>query len=224
MLIGSVAMAGTSPAHRKIRFRPRGHVAVVRPVAGAATMGLDCGLPGPPPGPAKIECGSQAVTVSNAAISLTWTFAPGGLQCKSLCDKQSGRVLPLAGEGFVVVLTDGRRYPASAMRPEGRPRESRLMPDPTAAHLAMRIAGQQVELPLRSAGWIAAHGLATLSCTTGQTTSARKSICSLRWKTWRSSRSSGSIGPCPRHAPRGAWTGRRSWPAISFLAAKTRTR
>ncbi|MBI5397180.1 MAG: enterotoxin, partial [Verrucomicrobia bacterium] len=59
--------------------------------------------------------------------------------------------LALAGEVFQIVLADGHRYAASAFAPQGKPRVSRLSPNPKAARLAARSPGRQVEATLRSA-------------------------------------------------------------------------
>ena len=61
------------------------------------------------------------------------------------------RQVALTGEAFEIVLTNGERYAASALRRDGPVRLRELTPDPRAARLAARIPGRQVEVPLRSA-------------------------------------------------------------------------
>lgn len=63
----------------------------------------------------------------------------------------SQRQIALTGETFEIVLTNGERYSASALRRDGPARLTELTPDPKAARLAARIPGRQVEVPLRSA-------------------------------------------------------------------------
>ena len=115
-------------------------------------FGGDQGYPGPPPGPAKLYYfDGQNISVSNAALSMSWTVTPQGLRAQSLRDERFQRSLPLTGEVFQIVLTNGQRYVASSFALEGNWRVAELVPNPEKARLAARIPGRRVELPLRSA-------------------------------------------------------------------------
>lgn len=108
--------------------------------AGAAGRGRDSGAPGPPPGVARSDCRNGRITLGNAALSVSWRHTPQGLKGLGFRDATAHREWPLTGEIFEIVLADGRRYPASALAPEGDPRQGELAPDPNAARLAGRIA------------------------------------------------------------------------------------
>ena len=56
----------------------------------------------------------------------------------------------LTGDVFQIVLADGTRYRASALRRQGAPAIQDLPARPDAARLAERLGGRKVELPLTS--------------------------------------------------------------------------
>ena len=118
---------------------------------GSPSLAGEGGYPGPAIGSARIRLQAQTITAGNAALSMSWSLTPQGLQAQSVRDEQLKRRLTLTGEVFQIVLTNGHRYAASTLLPEGKPRVSELTPRPRAARLAARIPGWQVELPLRSA-------------------------------------------------------------------------
>jgi hypothetical protein len=107
--------------------------------------------PGTDPGPARIFYDGSRIIVSNAALSASWRAEDPGLRPESLRDMVRQTQLALTGEAFEIVLTNGDRYAASALRRHGPVRLRSLAPAPGAARLAAHIPGRQVEVPLRSA-------------------------------------------------------------------------
>lgn len=126
-------------------------VSLGREPDGVPVFGFQAGYPGPSPGPARLSCGGQQIVVRNVVLRMAWTLTSQGLEPQSIRNEQTRRTVPLSGEVFQIVLTNGQRYTASTLVPVGKPRVSELAPDPRAARLAARIRGRQVELPLRSA-------------------------------------------------------------------------
>lgn len=119
--------------------------------ACVAHAGGDLEYPGASPGTAKIDCRAGRIDISNAVISISWTWANGGIRPASLRDVQAGQNIALGGEVFQIVLADGQRYAASGLAMEGEPRVREIAPETGAARLAARTASQQVEVALRSA-------------------------------------------------------------------------
>lgn len=117
---------------------------------GASPVAETVGYPGPAIGRASIQFDGQTITAGNAALSLSWKLTPKGLAAQSVRDEQRKHSHLPTGEVFQIVLTDGQRYAASALMPEGRPHVSELVPNSIAPRLAARIPGRQVELPLHS--------------------------------------------------------------------------
>jgi len=107
--------------------------------------------PGSDPGPARILLAGARITVSNAVVSAGWLVGDQGLRPQFIRDQGQPRQLALTGEVFEIVFTNGQRYAASALKPDGLMQVSKLPADPQAARLAARIRGQQVEVPLHSA-------------------------------------------------------------------------
>jgi hypothetical protein len=118
--------------------------AVLAQVAPAA-------YPAAVPGPAGIFCDGSRIIVSNSALFASWRAEDSGLRPESVSDTVRQRQVTFTGEAFEIVLTNGDRYAASALRRDGPVRLRDLTPDPKAAHLAARIPGRQAEVPLRSA-------------------------------------------------------------------------
>jgi hypothetical protein len=118
--------------------------------AHAGAFGLE-GLPGQAPGPAKIECHGPTISVGNRLLKATWVTTDEGIKLVSVAALGQNQSLSVTGELFEVTFADGRRYAASALAPQGKPRVSRLRPESKAARLAARCGGWQVDLPLRSA-------------------------------------------------------------------------
>jgi len=103
------------------------------------------------PGPAGIFCDGSRIIVSNSALLATWRAEDIGLRPESVRETALQEQLTLTGEAFEIVLTNGDRYVASALRRDGPVRLRDLTPDPKAARLAARIHGRLAEVPLRSA-------------------------------------------------------------------------
>ena len=118
--------------------------AVVAQAAPAAYPAAD-------PGPAGIFCDGSCIIVSNAALFVSWRAEDSGLKPEFVRDTVRQRQVMLTGEAFEIVLTNGDRYAASALRRDGPVRLRDLAPDPKAARLAARIPGRLAEVPLRSA-------------------------------------------------------------------------
>ena len=103
------------------------------------------------PAPARILLDGSQIIISNSALSASWRVGDMGLRPEFFRDAMSQRQVTLTGETFEIILTNGERYAASALRRDGPARLSELTPDPKAARLAGRIPGRQAEVPLRSA-------------------------------------------------------------------------
>ena len=106
--------------------------------------------PGAEPGPAWVSLSRGNVTFSNAVLVAEWTLTERGLSPLSFRDLPSRASLTLTGEVFQIVLTNGNRYAASQMIPDGKARLRSLSRKPNAARLAARLTGKSVEVPLRS--------------------------------------------------------------------------
>ncbi len=116
----------------------------------ASAFGSNTGFPGAAPGLARIACEDRDIAIRNAALSQSWTWSPQGLKPGTIRNEPSGQSLTLTGEVFQIVLADGQRYAASALKADGRPRVTALAPNPRASRLSEQIPGRQIELPLRS--------------------------------------------------------------------------
>jgi hypothetical protein len=125
-------------------------LSVLPPALLAETVGADAGYPGTKPSPFTIDTTQGRIVASNNVLSAEWETSPAGLRMTGLRDQVTGTSLLLTGEVFQIVLTNGQRYPASALAPSGPARVSELRGDPRASRLAARLSAQQVELPLRS--------------------------------------------------------------------------
>lgn len=106
--------------------------------------------PGVEPGPAHVSLADGAVTFSNNVLLAAWTLTEQGISPHSFRDVPGRRSLTLTGEVFQIVLTNGDRYAASRLVPDGKPRLRSLAPKPKAARFAARLTGKTVEVPLRS--------------------------------------------------------------------------
>ena len=118
--------------------------------AQAAPFGLE-GLPGPAPGPARLECQGRIISASNRLLKVSWVTTDEGIKLASVAGLGQNQTLSFTGELFEVTFADGRHCAASGLAPQGTPQVSRLKPESRAARLAARCQGWQVELPLRSA-------------------------------------------------------------------------
>jgi hypothetical protein len=95
----------------------------------------------------------QAATVrlQNDQVSAAWTAQGKRLSPLSLQDKQTGQEIPLRGELFRLVLTNGSFLNASDFRLRGPVRTEALAANPAASRLAERLPGRQVVAELVSA-------------------------------------------------------------------------
>jgi hypothetical protein len=116
----------------------------------AAVLG-QASYPGATPGPAGSWLDGSRLILSNSVLSASWRVGVKGLRPESFRDLATQRQLTLTGEAFEIVLTNGERYAASALRPDGPTRLSEHVPDPKAARLANRIPGRKAEVSLHSA-------------------------------------------------------------------------
>ena len=128
--------------------------------------------PGVEPGSAHASLINGTITFSNNVLVAAWTLSKRGISPVSWRDVPGQRSLALTGEVFQIVMTNGTRYTASRLVPDGKPRLRSLTPKPKAARLApwdkrsgtngsgsnaypmgraARITGKSVEVPLRSA-------------------------------------------------------------------------
>ena len=110
--------------------------------------GID--YPGPSPGSVALSVRGDRIQLRNGAVEATWTIQGRRLRPGVFRDRQSGATLARTGELFVVRLSDGREWPASAFAWEGGVTRERLTGRPGAAREAERFAGWRVEVPLRS--------------------------------------------------------------------------
>ena len=136
--------------NRGLTRRPFRVAAVVLALSSTAVL-AQVSYPAAAPGPAQILRDGSQIIVSNSALSASWRVGEVGLRPRFFLGMASQRQIALTGETFEIVLTNGERYSASALRRDGPARLTELTPDPKAARLAARIPGRQVEVPLRSA-------------------------------------------------------------------------
>src|ERR1039458_384824 len=136
--------------NRGLTPRPFRVAAVVLALSSTAVL-AQVSYPAAAPGPARIFRDGSQIIVSNSALSASWRVGEVGLRPRFFLGMASQRQIALTGEAFEIVLTNGERYSASALRRDSPAGLTELTPDPKAARLAARIPGRQVEVPLRSA-------------------------------------------------------------------------
>ncbi len=136
--------------NRRLAPGPFRAAALVLALSSAAAL-AQLSYPAAAPGPARILLDGSRIIISNSALSASWRVGDVGLRPEFFRDAASQRQVTLTGEAFEIVLTNGERYTASALRRDGPARLRELTPDPKVARLATRIHGQQVEVSLRSA-------------------------------------------------------------------------
>ena len=136
--------------NRRLAPGPFRAAAFVLALSSSAVL-AQVSYPAAAPGPAWILLDGSQIIISNSALSASWRVGDVGLRPEFFRDAVSQRQVTLTGEAFEIVLTNGERYAASALRRDGPARLSELTPEPKAARLAARIPGRQVEVPLRSA-------------------------------------------------------------------------
>ncbi len=91
------------------------------------------------------------LTLSNSAITATWSVADGHLRAVRMEDRASRQPLPIAPDAFVLTLADGSTIASGDMRMTGAPRREALHAHPTASRLAERLDGRQLVAVLRDA-------------------------------------------------------------------------
>ncbi len=134
---------------RKPRARVIGFV-VAALAAYSSVLPAQLIYPGSDPGPARIHLAGRRITVGNAVISASWLIRDQGLRPQSFRDHVKKRQMAITGEAFEIILTNGQRYAASVLKPDGPAEITELPPNFGAARLAARIRGQQIEVPLHS--------------------------------------------------------------------------
>ncbi len=107
--------------------------------------------PGPRPGRADVRLTPTLLTMSNAALAMTWSVGPQGLRPIEVRDLGHGDRLIFTGELFEFTAGDGTRYPASGLTADPPPRLRTTTAHPHAARLAARRRAQQIELGFHSA-------------------------------------------------------------------------
>ena len=135
--------------YRGLTPSPFRAAALVLALSSAAVL-AQAFYPAAVPGPARILLVGSQIIISNSALSASWRVGDVGLKPEFIRDAVSQRQVTLTGETLEIVLTNGERYAASALRRDGPARLSELTPDPKAARLAGRIPGRQVQVPFRS--------------------------------------------------------------------------
>ena len=95
----------------------------------------------------------QAATISlqNDQVAAAWRAQGKRLSPLSVQDKQTGQQIPLRGELFRLVLTNGSFLDASDFRLRGSVRTEALPANPGASRFAERLPGRQLVAELASA-------------------------------------------------------------------------
>ena len=94
---------------------------------------------------------AATVSLQNDQVAAAWTAQGKRLSPLSLQDKQTGQQIPLRGELFRLVLTNGSFLNASDFRLRGSVRMEALPGNPGASRFAERLPGRQVVAELASA-------------------------------------------------------------------------
>jgi hypothetical protein len=136
--------------NRGLTSGPFRAAAFVLALSSAAAL-AQVSYPAAVPSPARILLDGSQIIISNSALSASWRVGDAGLRPEFFRDAASQRQVMLTGGTFEIILTNGERYAASALRRDSPPRLNELTPDPKAARLAARIPGKQAEVPFRSA-------------------------------------------------------------------------
>jgi hypothetical protein len=96
------------------------------------------------PGKPEVKILASAISLSNGALTATWSTADGILRGVSLAAASIGDPIPLPENAFTLVFADGRTLSAASMRIVDKPRVEELTPDPRAARLEEHFAGKRV--------------------------------------------------------------------------------
>jgi hypothetical protein len=93
---------------------------------------------------------AATVKLKNDQVTATWTTRDKMLWPQSLKDKASGETLPLRGELFGLMLTNGEVIPASSFKLVGDVTTESLRANPGASRFSERLSGQQLTARLVS--------------------------------------------------------------------------
>ena len=107
-------------------------------------------FPGPAPGQARTAVAGDSFSISNRALSASWTLGGGRFKPVDVRDGLDARTLSLGGEAFQIFLADGTRYAASSLKADGNVVALDLQANGASARLADRFPGRKLELRLRS--------------------------------------------------------------------------
>ena len=94
---------------------------------------------------------AATVSLQNDQVTAVWTTQGKRLRPLSLHDKKTGQQIPLRGELFRLVLTNGSFLNASEFKLRGLVRTEALAANPAASRFAERLRGRQVVAELASA-------------------------------------------------------------------------
>jgi hypothetical protein len=103
------------------------------------------------PGAAQASSADGRLSLSNNAVSETWTTSNGAWAAAAFVDEENNRTLTLPADVFVLRFKDGRTIGASRMKVSGEPRLETLEADSHASRLAERSPGRQITVDLESA-------------------------------------------------------------------------
>jgi len=103
------------------------------------------------PGLASVTVQAATVSLQNDQVVAAWKTQGKALWPLSLQDKQTGQEIPLRGELFRLVLTNGSSIPASDFKLNGPVRTEALPANPGASRFAERLPGRQLQAELVSA-------------------------------------------------------------------------
>ncbi len=115
------------------------------------TVYAEPGYPGTDPGSARCWRDASQLVLSNNVLCASWRITEAGLKFDFIRDVTKQVQKAMTGEAFEIVLTNGQRYAASALKLDGPVRLEELTPSPQAARLSARLPGRQAELLLRAA-------------------------------------------------------------------------
>jgi len=102
----------------------------------------------PPGGRARFSSAGDELTLSNEALTATWTLSRGGPLLARLETSLGAPPLVLGAPAFALVLADGSTLASDAFRVVRAPRHEELSPRREASRLAERIRGERVSMVL----------------------------------------------------------------------------
>jgi hypothetical protein len=101
----------------------------------------------------KVQASREAnrISLSNEAISATWSLEDGALRSQSLTNHLTSVTLSLNGSVFELVPKEGRVLRASDFKIVGDPAIEEVPPAPGSSRAADQVAGRQIRIELDSA-------------------------------------------------------------------------